>query len=48
MVREEDSEHMVQDKGACGDKYKRGNQGSRMRMEMEGKIQMVHEDQDGS
>ena len=25
MVREEDREHMVQDKGACGDKHERGN-----------------------
>ena len=25
VVREEDREHMVQDKGACGDKYERGN-----------------------
>ena len=25
MVREEDWEHMVQDKGVCGDKHERGN-----------------------
>ena len=27
VVREEDREHMVQDKGACGDKYERGSEG---------------------
>ena len=46
MVREEDGEHMVQDKRACGDKFKRGNKGSRVRMEMKRRILGVHEDQD--
>ena len=46
MVREEHREHMVQDKGACGDKYERGNQGSRARTEMKGRVQVIHKDQD--
>ena len=46
VVREEDGKHMVQDKGACGDKYERGNKGSRARTEMKGRVQVIHEDQD--
>ena len=46
MVREEDGEHMVKDKGACGDKYERGNQESRAGAEMKGRVQMIHENQD--
>ena len=48
MVRGEDGEHMVQDKRACGKQYERGNKGSRTRMEMKGRVQMIHGDQDRS
>ena len=44
MVRVEDGEHMVQDKRACGKQYERGNQRSRTRMEMKGRVQMIHGD----
>ena len=37
---------MVQDKRACGSQYERGNQGSRTRAEMEGRVQMIQENQD--
>ena len=46
VVRGEDREHMVQDKRACGSKYERGIEGSRVRMEMKGRVQVVHEGQD--
>ena len=46
MVRGEDGEHMVQDKRACGDKFERGNKGSRVRTEMKRRMLVVHEDQD--
>ena len=42
-------EHMVQDKGTCGDKSKRGNyevQVQEMRMMMREKALVLHKDQD--
>ena len=48
MVREEDREHMAQIREHVETSMKEETLGSRARMEMRGRVQVIHEDQDRS